>query len=573
MPVSEKIVARSVAKRPDYSEFFGWIKEVALEEDISIVANGDIWFGTQLRLFRIWSMPDDSVFALSRWDCGLGGGARIYSRKDSQDVWILRGKPRDVYGDFPLGVPRCDNRIAAELAKAGYRVRNPSFSLQAFHLHAAPPRPYLEEEHSRSIPPPYLYVWPENLWSWPRVMFHNLRHPESKLAYRFDTRRWSPLRPIRRARFHLGAMRRLVFGGGETGLPVEHYQLYRPTHNAQPTTDNAQPPPANPDPHHARVAPITDGQARPMWSVLIPCYNCAQFLERALESVLMQDPGPERMEIIVIDDCSERDDPSAVVERLGKGRVRFIRQERNVGKVRNYESGLLVSRGHLIHQLHGDDLVLPGFYEAMEKAFETHPEAGAFFCEADYIDEEGWITGRTGAELEETGVIPHFLVRIASAQRIQTPSMVLRRVVYEALGGFDRRLDCCEDWEMWTRVATRFSIGFSRGAHAQYRISKGNSSHRGLLDGTLAGIQRRMFQIVDEYLPEETRRKVIKHRNESQACYFATSIPMVMRIHGISGWARLLGEILKFSCSPRVLRLIASLSFKSALCKCRQRSR
>ena len=60
------------------------------------------------------------------------------------------------------------------------------------------------------------------------------------------------------------------------------------------------------------------GTDRPRWSVMIPTYNCADHLRAALAGVLAQDPGPEEMQIEVVDDASE-DDPESVVAELGGG--------------------------------------------------------------------------------------------------------------------------------------------------------------------------------------------------------------------------------------------------------------
>ena len=57
----------------------------------------------------------------------------------------------------------------------------------------------------------------------------------------------------------------------------------------------------------------------PLWSVMIPTYNCARYLRETLASVLAQDPGPEVMQIKVIDDCSTLDDPEAVVTETWTG--------------------------------------------------------------------------------------------------------------------------------------------------------------------------------------------------------------------------------------------------------------
>jgi len=321
--------------------------------------------------------------------------------------------------------------------------------------------------------------------------------------------------------------------------------------------------------HTRSIPPCDDGSPRPLWSVLIPTFNCAEFLRETLASVLVQAPGPEQMEIMVVDDCSDRDDPRAVVAEVGGGRVGFLRQPRNVGKVRNYETGLLASRGLLIHQLHGDDRVKEGFYQSMAAAFAACPEAGAIFCESEYINEEGTVTGRTGKVLQHTGLLQDWLPRLAEAQRIQTPSMVVKREVYEQLGGFDRRLDCSEDWEMWLRIANRYPVGFCAEAMAQYRYSGSNNSTRSMLNGTRGRVQRLMFEIVDGYLPPAVTAEIKVRRAREQALFFADQLPKVMRANGFAGWLRLCREVLGFSCEPFVARRLASLTIRYMLEKLR----
>ena len=65
---------------------------------------------------------------------------------------------------------------------------------------------------------------------------------------------------------------------------------------------------------------------RPLWSVMIPTFHCARFLRQTLESVLSQDPGPDVMQIEVIDDCSTQDDPESVVRAIAGERVHFFQQ-------------------------------------------------------------------------------------------------------------------------------------------------------------------------------------------------------------------------------------------------------
>ena len=69
-------------------------------------------------------------------------------------------------------------------------------------------------------------------------------------------------------------------------------------------------------PHRAIIFPVPEGIPRPLLSVMIPTYNCANYLRETLTSVLTQDPGVELMQIEVVDDHSTKDDPEAVVREL-----------------------------------------------------------------------------------------------------------------------------------------------------------------------------------------------------------------------------------------------------------------
>lgn len=80
--------------------------------------------------------------------------------------------------------------------------------------------------------------------------------------------------------------------------------------------------------NRADIDAVPDGVRRPLWSVMIPTYNCADYLKETLASVLTQDPCTGLMQIEVVDDCSTEDDSATVVEDVGHGRVTFDPDER-----------------------------------------------------------------------------------------------------------------------------------------------------------------------------------------------------------------------------------------------------
>jgi len=263
--------------------------------------------------------------------------------------------------------------------------------------------------------------------------------------------------------------------------------------------------------HRPRIDPIPAGQVRPRWSVMIPTYECAGYLPVALEGVLAQDPGPEQMQIEVVDDSST-DDPEAVVSRYG-GRVSFHRQPQNVGHAANLNACLARSRGELVHVLHGDDAVRPGFYAALDAGFED-PDVGAVFCRYIAMDDEGRWTAVAPLEAEQDGVIDDWLERIARWQRVQTPAMTVRRTVYEQLGGFDDRAGDAEDWEMWTRIAAHTHVFHVVEPLAVYRVRSGSLSRGTLQTGRNVENLRRVVELNRDSLPSDRRDELTKQALE-----------------------------------------------------------
>ncbi len=254
---------------------------------------------------------------------------------------------------------------------------------------------------------------------------------------------------------------------------------------------------------------LPEGASYPLWSVMIPVYNCSGYLKETLTSVLTQYPGPEKMQIAVCDDASTDGNVEQIVADVGQGKVAYYRQARNVGHLRNFETCLNRSRGNLIHLLHGDDKVYPGFYRKMEAALAAFPAAGAAFCRYIVQDESDRSIWKSDLENPETGVLKNWLTRLACEQRIVTPAMVVRRDVYETLGSFFG-VHHCEDWEMWLRIAANYETVFVPDVLAEYLVRKGSNSSESLLSGRDLKDVRWLINYSRKYFPKE-EWKAIQH--------------------------------------------------------------
>lgn len=145
-------------KRPTYNDFFEIINSGTDLETINIISNSDIFFNDSLSSISAINF-DNHVVVLSRYDY-KSGKIKLFDEACSQDAWMWQGKMKPVDGNYYLGKPGCDNRIAFEFDKAGYKLSNPSKSIQAIHLHTVDIRSYTQADR---IVGDYLHVAPSVL--------------------------------------------------------------------------------------------------------------------------------------------------------------------------------------------------------------------------------------------------------------------------------------------------------------------------------------------------------------------------------------------------------------------------
>jgi O-antigen biosynthesis protein len=195
-------------------------------------------------------------------------------------------------------------------------------------------------------------------------------------------------------------------------------------------------------------APALAG-GRPLVSVVIPTFNRADLVLRAIGSVLAQDYPA--MEVLVVDDASTDDTP-ARVETLGERRVRLLRRSENGGVARARNAGMDAAEGELIAFLDSDDEWLPAKLGPQVDLLRAAPPRTALVHGGtEVIAPRG---GRVYLPPRAEGhVFPTMLARNV------LPGFpfngLMRREVVDTIGGFDPALPAIEDWDFLIR-ATRF---------------------------------------------------------------------------------------------------------------------
>jgi len=187
----------------------------------------------------------------------------------------------------------------------------------------------------------------------------------------------------------------------------------------------------------------------PLVSVIIPTYNRAWALKKAIDSVLEQDY--KNFELIVVDDGST-DDTEALLKPY-TGSLKLIQQP-NLGVSAARNKGISVSSGSLIAFLDSDDYWYPEKLSAQVKFFNANPDT--WICQTEEI----WI--RNGKKVNPkkkhqklSGMI--FIPSLALC--LVSPSAVMiRKNLFIKIDAFDESLPACEDYDLWLRVTCRYPI-------------------------------------------------------------------------------------------------------------------
>jgi GT2 family glycosyltransferase len=186
-------------------------------------------------------------------------------------------------------------------------------------------------------------------------------------------------------------------------------------------------------------------------SVIIPSYNRAHLLARAIESVLSQDLAPR--EIIVVDDGSSDDTRELMSSRFPQ--CQYVHQQnRGVSSARN--RGIKAASGEWLAFLDSDDEWLPGKLTAQSSLLENQP--GHLLCHTEEI----WIrNGRRVNAMKKHRKSGGRIFRNCLPLCVISPSAaMIHRSLLTEVGTFDEALPVCEDYDLWLRICAQHPVAF-----------------------------------------------------------------------------------------------------------------
>jgi glycosyltransferase involved in cell wall biosynthesis len=194
--------------------------------------------------------------------------------------------------------------------------------------------------------------------------------------------------------------------------------------------------------------------ADPVVTFVVPCYRLAHLLPDCVRSILAQ--TFEDLEVLIMDDCSPDDTP-AVAASFGDPRVRHVRNDPNLGHLRNYNKGIGLARGRYVWLISADDyLRRPYVLERYVELLERRPRVGYAFCAGVAVRdgaEAGVVDWAYSAPADRVFSGHEWLKTLLQGNVVLAPSGLVRKECYDAHGAFPLDLPWAGDWYLWCLFA------------------------------------------------------------------------------------------------------------------------
>lgn len=187
------------------------------------------------------------------------------------------------------------------------------------------------------------------------------------------------------------------------------------------------------------------GVRNPIVSVVIPIFNGAPFVAKAVASILAQ--GVTGVEIIVVDDGSTDGTQAVLAELATTAGIVWFQQDHG-GPARSRNRGISEASGEFVALLDCDDVWLPGKLEAQLAIMRARPAVGVVHTDYEVVDEQGLVEERARARYSQEPLVLAFV----GGHTALPSTLLLRRSVLDEVGALDPNLYGSEDSDLTIRL-------------------------------------------------------------------------------------------------------------------------
>lgn len=210
----------------------------------------------------------------------------------------------------------------------------------------------------------------------------------------------------------------------------------------------------------------------PRVSVILPLFNAAAYVEKAVESILRQ--TFDSFELLVVDDHSTDDGPDKC-RGFRDSRLRVIPNEGPKGVARAFNAGLQHARGSLIARMDADDVSFPNRFELQVEYLDKNPNVHVLGTGIEIVDASGKVRKDPSIRPLSPNHVRWSLLFYCS---VAFPTVMARRDVLAELGGCDSTASPADDYDLWLRASRAgFVIANLKEILLRYRINPTGLSH------------------------------------------------------------------------------------------------
>jgi len=230
----------------------------------------------------------------------------------------------------------------------------------------------------------------------------------------------------------------------------------------------------------------------PIVSVNIPVYNDEKYIGETLLSALNQ--TYRDLEIVVVDDGST-DRTAEIIKSFSDSRIKYYYQtNQGIGATRN--KAIEHSSGKYIAFLDHDDLWMPNKLEKQLALFKANPKLGMVFCDTIFFNSEGDLYSIYAKRKPPRGMAFRELLRNYC---LSCETVVVKRSVLDEVGYFPSDMMMVEEYDLFLRIASRYSLDYVNEPLAKYRIHEHNYSWG--KENEAINEEKRVLERLNEFIP------------------------------------------------------------------------
>lgn len=203
----------------------------------------------------------------------------------------------------------------------------------------------------------------------------------------------------------------------------------------------------------------------PKVSVILPVYNCEQYILESVQSVLNQSFFD--FELLIIDDCST-DNTLAIINEFKDSRIKLILKEKNTGYTDSLNYAISIAKGQYIARMDGDDICLPNRFEKQVAFLDENPKIILCGTAIQIIGTPRIFRHPSNHE--------NIKVKLCFGNSFYHPSVMGRIEVFQA-NPYDKTYEPAEDYDLWTRLAFQGELANLEEVLLMYRVHNSQVSN------------------------------------------------------------------------------------------------